>query len=135
MLFLKNLYFFQYVLALIALFFLLSGIIKFAKKEKNQTFFKFMYTVIIWGGILFLSIFPDSLRSWSMKWGLGENLNTLIFIGFVLVFVTIFKLLSIIEKNERNITEIVRKQALQELDFYIAKEKDKNNPFQGKMFQ
>jgi hypothetical protein len=48
--------------------------------------------------------------------GLGENLNTLIFIGFVAVFVMIFKIINIIERIEKNISEIVRKEALGHLE-------------------
>jgi hypothetical protein len=48
--------------------------------------------------------------------GLGENFNTLIFIGFVIIFMIIFKLLHIIERMERNVSEIVRKDALSKLE-------------------
>ena len=107
---------FQIILALIAISFLFSGLWKFIKREQNQTVFKVIYTVVIWTGVLFFSLFPDSLRIWARNLGLGENLNTVIFFGFVLVFMAIFKLLNSIEKIEQTITEIVRKEALKDLD-------------------
>lgn len=111
----SSLSFLQITLALIAVFFLMSGLLKFVKRVKSQTLFKLLMTCIIWGNILFFSLLPRTAQDLSTMLGLGKNLNTLIFIGFVIVFAIIFKLLAIIEKLERNISEIVRKEALEKL--------------------
>ena len=111
-----NLTFFQIILIVISISFLFSGLWKFIRREQNQTFFKALYTATIWGGIIFLTLFPDTPRDLSMQFGLGETLNVLIFFGFVLVFVAIFKLLSSIEKTEQTLSELVRKDALKGLD-------------------
>ena len=42
-------------------------------------------------------------------------MNTLIFIVFVVIFLTLFKILSLIEKIERQISEIVREEALKSI--------------------
>lgn len=107
-----NLSIYQIFLALIALFFIMNRWVRFAKKEKGHTFFKFTATLVIWGSMLVFSLFPSFTHVLSMKLGFGENLNTLIFLGFVVVFFIIFKLLDILERIECNITEIVRKEAL-----------------------
>ncbi|PIY69230.1 hypothetical protein COY90_01720 [Candidatus Roizmanbacteria bacterium CG_4_10_14_0_8_um_filter_39_9] len=105
----------QGVLVLISLFFLGNRIIKYIRKERTQTVFKLLLTLIIWGGILFTSLFPALVHAISRNIGLGENMNTLIFFGFVVVFVILFKLLSSFESLERQLTEIVRKEALKDL--------------------
>lgn len=107
---------YQITLALVAFLFLSSGAMKFIRRERSQTFFKLFLTLVIWGAIFFLSIFPKTAQEFSSTIGLGENLNTLIFIGFVIIFIIIFKLLNIIEKLERNLSEIVRKEALERLN-------------------
>lgn len=105
----------QGVLVLISLFFLGNRIVKYIRKERTQTVFKLLLTIIIWGGILFTSLFPELVHTVSRNLGLGENLNTLIFFGFVVVFVILFKLLSSFESLERQLTELVRKEALKEI--------------------
>ena len=107
---------YQIILAIIAVIFLGTGITRFLKQEKSQTLFKFLVTVIIWGSIFIFSVVPSASHSLSRALGLGNNLNTLIFIGFVILFVIVFKLLNIIERLERNISEIVRKEALEKLN-------------------
>lgn len=105
----------QLVLALISLFFLGNRIIRFFRKERTQTGFKLMMTLIVWGGVLFTSLFPVTVHTISRNLGLGDNLNTLIFFGFVVVFVVLFKIMGSIEQLERNTTEIVRKEALKDV--------------------
>lgn len=105
----------QFVLAGISILFLSSAIFSFVKGETRYTFLKFFFIFFVWSGILFLSIFPHLASIFSMRTGLGENLNTLIFFGFVLVFMIIFKILKIFEKIEKDITIIVRNNALHDV--------------------
>ncbi len=111
-----NLSIYQIFLVIISSLFLWSAFSKFIKKEKGYTFLKFLITIVIWGGILFFSLFPDTARLLSQKLGMGESLNTFIFLGFVIVFLIIFKLINIIQRIERNISEIVRKEALKKIE-------------------
>ena len=106
----------QIILAVTAIGFLVAGILKYLKGQRSQTIFKLLTMVIIWGSVLVFSIFPAITHSLSEKLGFGESLNTLIFIGFVIIFAILFKLLNIVERTERNISEIVRKEALSKLE-------------------
>jgi hypothetical protein len=106
-------------LSLILLIFSLYSIgersIRFFRKEQNQSVFKLVATIFIWGGISYIAFFPIRVRQFSERLGFGDNLNTLIFFGFIVVFFILFRLLSILEKNERLLTEIIRKEALKDL--------------------
>lgn len=103
---------FQYIFALIAFVFWLKALLKFFRQERSQTFFKFFANSIIWLSIMLFALFPSQVHLFSERLGFGESLNTFIFIGFVVVFMIIFKIINIIERTERNISEIVRKEAL-----------------------
>jgi len=103
------------ILICLSLWFIGSRFVAFIRHEHNQTAYKFVTTLVIWGGILFTSLFPEEVRNLSRQMGFGENLNTLIFFGFVIVFFLFFRQLRSVEALERNITDLVRQNALSEL--------------------
>ena len=94
---------------------LLQLFLRYIKREQGQTFFKLAANIIIWGGILTFTLFPALAHSITLRLGFGENLNTLIFLGFVVIFLVTTKIVRVIERVERNISEIVRKEALSKL--------------------
>ena len=106
---------YQLLLAAIALIFIASGALRFLGGAYRQTLFRFLMGSALWAAVLVFSLFPRASHVVSQWFGFGENLNTLIFIGFVLVFIALFKLLGAVERLEQSITEIVRKEALRGL--------------------
>ncbi|MDD3662108.1 MAG: DUF2304 domain-containing protein [Candidatus Dojkabacteria bacterium] len=112
------------IIGLIALSFLSSSISRFLRRAHTATWFKLMASAIIWISVLVLSIFPSVTHEINRIFGFGENLNTLIFLGFVIVFIIVFKLLSIIERTERTVTDLVRKDALRNM-IKVSHEKSK----------
>ncbi len=101
------------VLLLICLYFLGTRSARYLRRERGQTFFKFFLALVIWGGVLAITLTPSLARTLSTTFGLGDNLNTLIFIGFVFAFAIIFRLLRVIEHLESSISDIVSKLAVQ----------------------
>lgn len=102
----------RWILIGLALFMMIDRFIRFYRKEVGQTFFKLFSTLFIWSVILIISLFPDFAYFVSEKLGMGKNLNTLIFFGFVVVFMILFKILSILEKIEKEISKIIREIAI-----------------------
>jgi hypothetical protein len=66
-----------------------------------------------WLGVDILAINPDIARALTSLLGVGENLNTLIFAGFVAVVATLFMVLRMIEEQRRDITRVVSAHALE----------------------
>lgn len=94
---------------------IITRFFRFIRREQGQTLFKLLLTIGIWGGISYTSLFPAHIRALSRQFGFGENLNTFIFFGFVIVFVVLFRIIAIVERLEKLITEVVRKNALKDL--------------------
>ncbi|MEK7597168.1 MAG: hypothetical protein AAB441_00810 [Patescibacteria group bacterium] len=94
------------LLLIFSLYSIGERVVRFIRKEQGQSVFKLIAIIFIWGGISYVALF---------KLGSENNLNIFIFIGFVVVFFILFRLINILEKNERLLTEIIRKQALKDL--------------------
>ena len=107
--------FFRFILVLVALIFTFGAFTKYVKRQNGQTIFKLLANSIVWISIAVFAIFPKVTHTISENLGFGESLNTLIFIGFVFVFIILFKIINVIERTERNISEIVRKEALSKI--------------------
>lgn len=95
---------------------LFIGTKEFLKREAGQTFLKFLVRVIVWGGMAVIAVYPNATEVVARVLGFKENINAVIIIGFLFVFMIIFKLLSAIEKIEQNISEITRREALSHLE-------------------
>lgn len=106
----------RFIIVVVAVFFIFQAIYFFILRKKSFSIFKLITTIIIWSGIGIIALFPDFAYFVSKSLGFGENLNTLIFVGFIIVFAILFKILRLIEKIEREISEIVRKEALKDVN-------------------
>lgn len=111
---------YQIIVATVALLFIGNELKKIIKRV-HYSLVKVLTTILVWVGILVFSVFPDLSHIASTQLGLGENLNTLIFTGFIVVFFAVFKLVNRTEKINRSITELVRKEAIEEA--LVAKDK------------
>jgi hypothetical protein len=103
------------ILSLICLYFLVTRLNRYFRHDRGQTLFKLVSSCFVWGSILLLTLIPSSAYNISETLGLGKNLNTLIFIGFVISFAVTFRLLRTIEQLESSISEIVSKLAVEKV--------------------
>ena len=106
---------YQYIIAGISLWFIVSRLMRFIRREQAQSFVKLMTFLLVWSAIFVIAVFPRAASSIANLVGLNGNINIVILLGFIVVFLLLFKLLSVIEHIERNITEIVRRDALRDV--------------------
>lgn len=107
---------------------LFTGIKDFAKREVGQTFLKLFVRIVVWGGMALVAIYPDFTLMLAKIIGIEGNINAVILTGFLLIFLIIFKLLSAIEKIEQNVSELTRRDAIQQLPRQREKlNSEKNN--------
>jgi len=88
----------------------------------ENTVFETFFWILIWVGICLVALFPDTTTNFlSRALGIKDNVNAIIFIGLAASFFIHFRTFTVIKRQNRTITELVRKIALK-------MEKDKENP-------
>jgi len=112
----NNITIYQVIVAAVAFGIIVNRSVRFARREKAQSIFKYLTVVFVWGMIGSIALFPSIAHWIRRQFGFGQNFNTMIFIAFVILFVLFFRVLAIIEKIESQITEIVRKEALKNIE-------------------
>ncbi len=106
----------QIIIITISSYFITRNVIFFIKKEAFYTPLKFFTYFFIWSVIFAFAFFSFFARLISEKVFYSTNLNTVIFIGFVAVFILLFRLLRSVEILEKNITELVRENSFNKKD-------------------
>lgn len=103
---------YQIIVVAISSIMLYLGIKEFVNRETGQTFLKLFVRLTVWGGMAMVAIYPDFTLIIARIMGVVDNFNAVVLMGFLMVFLMLFKLLSAIEKIEQNVSEITRKEAL-----------------------
>ena len=116
-----NIHLYQIVIVGISTFMLFTGVKEFVKRESGQTRLKLFVRLIVWGGMIVVTAYPEATIFFARLIGIVDNVNAVIMTGFLLIFLLIFKLLSAIEKIEQNVSELTRKEALNEAQERIEK--------------
>ena len=117
---------YQIIILGISIVMLFLGTKEFVKRETGQTLLKFIVRLIVWGGMGVLAVYPNATEIVARILGFKENINAVIILGFLLVFMLIFKLLSAIEKVEQNISELTRREALSHLEIPNLEVREQN---------
>ncbi|MDA1169336.1 MAG: DUF2304 family protein [bacterium] len=110
-----SLQFYQIAVVGIALFMIYAGTQKFLRRGEGQSFLKLAVRILVWGGMATVALFPEFTNILAKFIGLEGNINAVILIGFLLAFLMIFKILSVIERIEQDISKLTRKEALKQL--------------------
>lgn len=110
-------HFYQLIVVVISSIMLLQGMFRLANNFSRQSILKIGTRIVVWGSMIIIAIFPNITTNVAKFIGMEGNINSIILLGFLLIFVIIFRLMSIIERIEKDISVLTRKEAL----------KDKNN--------
>jgi len=106
---------YQWLVPLIGLIYIVRTVRQYLKKKRSVR--NMAVWVTFWCTIILLAIIPNEI---SFKiadlLGFKNNVNAIIFVALGLLFLLVFYLSSTIEKLENQITELVRKMALEEDD-------------------
>jgi len=74
-----------------------------------------MVRIIVWCGMIIIALYPSFTDTLAHFIGMEGNINAVMLIGFLLIFSIVFRILSIIERIERDISKLARKDALKDI--------------------
>ena len=75
---------------------------------------EFLFWTLVWGGFNVLVFFPGLLSSIAELIGIGRGVDVIIYSSIVMIFYLIFRIYIKLEETQREITELVRKIAINE---------------------
>lgn len=85
-------------------------------KSKDLTIKQFLGWLIVWLAAAIAVLWPDLTVRLANLVGVGRGSDLVIYLAVVFLFYFVFRLLLRIEKIEKNLTEIVREEALKDYD-------------------
>ncbi|PIP27902.1 MAG: hypothetical protein COX29_04060 [Candidatus Moranbacteria bacterium CG23_combo_of_CG06-09_8_20_14_all_35_22] len=107
---------YQIAVIIVASLMIYQGLDRYFKKQKNQSFLKLLIRLIVWGGMIAIVIYPKASTSLAKFIGIEGNINAIILVGFILIFLIIFKLMNAIEHLEQQISILTRKDAIKKIN-------------------
>ncbi|MEI7653441.1 MAG: DUF2304 domain-containing protein [bacterium] len=103
-----------FFIGLVALSSALSSLRHFIRRDVGYTSLRLGVHLCIAITMMVVAWFPQSARSATRYLGFGDNLNTLIFVAIIAVFLFIYKLTRVIETLETRIAKLSQVVALLE---------------------
>ena len=85
-------------------------------KRSNFTKKELYFWMVIWLAFIFVALFPRSLNPVVGALGLNRALDLIMIVAFIILFALTFHNYVINKKQERKLTKLVRKLALEDLD-------------------
>ena len=105
---------YQLLVPLLSLLMVTKAVSRFLRHE--QTGRELFVWLILWIGISLVALFPaNTVLLFAQITGVKSGVNALIFFGLVLLAYGFLQLFIMLENNEKKLTDLVRKIALQPL--------------------
>lgn len=108
-------HFYQIAILVISCLMVFFGLEKTIKQKPGQTILKLFIRIVVWGGMAAVALFPSFTNYLANFIGIEGNVNAVVLTGFLLVFLIIFKILSVVERIEQDITQLTRDEAMSNL--------------------
>jgi len=101
---------YQYFGVFISLIAIILGILRF--RENRMTLGMLSFWIFIWIAVILVSIYPNSTNILASMTGIQRGLDLIIILGLFGSYYLIFKIYTMIESMEKEITKLVSEIAL-----------------------
>lgn len=120
---------YQLIGSVIGLIAIILAFLRF--REGKMTIGMLILWTLIWIGVIYISLNPGATNSFAIIAGIGRGLDVILILGLIGCYYFIFKIYTMIENMEKEITQLVRelalhKEDLKEINSNNSKEEGKN---------
>ena len=105
---------YQIIGSIIGIIAIILALLRF--KEGKMTIGMLSLWILLWIGVIYVSLFPESTNFFAVAAGIGRGLDVVLILGLFGCYYLIFKIYTMIENMEKEITQLVRELALQKED-------------------
>lgn len=105
---------YQIIGSIIGLIAIILAILRF--REGKMTIGMLSLWILIWIGVIYISLNPGATNLFASFAGIGRGLDVVLILGLFGCYYLIFKIYTMIESMEKEITDLVREIALQRED-------------------
>ena len=102
---------------LIALVSLISFRLLFQLRRKRITLMAFLLWMVLWGGAVVITIWPNITSEIAQSVGIGRGVDLVIYLSVISLFYLIFRLYSKIYVLQKDITTLIIKNAQHNSEF------------------
>jgi len=113
---------YQIIGSIIGLIAIILAILRF--REGKITIGMLSLWILIWTGVIYVSLNPEVTSAFAAVAGIGRGLDVVLILGLFGCYYLIFKVYTMIESMEKEITELVRELALQRENSFEKNEND-----------
>ncbi|MEN4017729.1 MAG: DUF2304 domain-containing protein [Methanobacterium sp.] len=102
---------YQIIGSIIGLIAIILAILRF--REGKMTIGMLSLWILIWIGVIYVSLDPGATNLFASFAGIGRGLDVVLILGLFGCYYLVFKIYTMIESMEKEITDLVRELALQ----------------------
>lgn len=124
---------YQIVGSVIGLIAIIWALLRF--REGKMTIGMLTLWTLIWIAVIYVSLNPEVTNAFAVITGIGRGLDVILILGLFGCYYLIFKIYTMVENMEQEITHLVRELALQREDLEEMsdiKKEDNKNPGRSK---
>jgi small membrane protein len=108
----------RFILLTVIIFFAIFALSRSYLRIRNgsESIFEFILWTIVWIGIIVVVLFPNILTLPAKLLGIGRGVDVLVYFGIIILFYSVYRIYSKIERLEQDITSLTRSNALAGMD-------------------
>jgi hypothetical protein len=119
----------QIVLTCFAVFAMSRAVIRY--RRGDMRLLHLALWLLFWTGVVVVALRPETTNLFANWLGVGRGVDTAMYLALLMIFYLLFRSFGKIEDLDRQLTRVVRANALREMEADLAQEKSRDQDSSG----